>query len=202
LTGTYSVIAPDYPLAPTANVQVTYDFLAALYKQLTQDFSSGNLVIMGDSAGGGLALGFTQQLRNLALPLPNQLILLSPWLDITMVNPAISEIAQKDKILDVPALIKAGKAYAGALDPSDYRVSPIYGDLQDLPPISLFIGTHEILMPDARKLRGLMDTRGFRLNYYEYPHMFHDWITITRLPEARQAIDQVANLLSESGVGR
>jgi acetyl esterase/lipase len=195
-----SVIAPDYPLAPTANFQMTYDFLAALYNHLIQEFSPGNVIVMGDSAGGGLALGFTQQLRNLAMPLPSQLILLSPWLDITMSNPAIFEIAHKDKILDVPALIKAGKAYAGDLDPRDSRVSPIYGDLQDLPPISLFIGTHEVLLPDARKLRDLMDERGFRLNYVEYPYMFHVWITITRLPEARQAIDQITDLLRESGV--
>ncbi|MEJ2447302.1 MAG: alpha/beta hydrolase [Anaerolineales bacterium] len=194
------VIVPDYPLAPTANFRVTYDFLAALYNHLIQEISPGNLVIMGDSAGGGLALGFAQQLRNFSLPLPSQLILLSPWLDITMTNPAVSEIVPYDKILDVPALIKAGKAYAGDLDPRDFRVSPIYGDLQNLPPISLFIGTHEVLMPDARKFKDLMNTNDFRLNYYEYPHMFHVWITITRLPEARQAIDQVANLLRESEI--
>ncbi len=199
LTGV-SVIVPDYPLAPTANFQVTYNFLAALYSHLTEEISPENLVFMGDSAGGGLALGYAQQLRNFSLPLPSQLILLSPWLDITMTHPAIPEIAQKDKILDVPALIKAGKAYSGDLDPRDYRVSPIYGDLQNLPPITLFIGTHEVLMPDARKFRDLMNTNDFRLNYYEYPHMFHVWITITRLPEARQAIHQIADLLRDSEI--
>ncbi len=193
-----SVVAPDYPLAPTDSWQETYEFMAPLYDQLLLENQPGDLVFMGDSAGGGLALGLAQLLRNQGEALPGQIILISPWLDITLTNPAIPGLVKEDRLLDLEALITAGKAYARNLNPRDYRVSPIYGDFQGLPRISLFIGTSELLLPDARKFRELMDEGGFPLNYYEYPHMFHAWVTITSLPEARQAIDQISVLLSKT----
>lgn len=194
-----SVVMPDYPLAPTDSWRETYDFIAAAYRQLLEKGPSQDLAFMGDSAGAGLAVGFAQLLRNQADPLPARIILLSPWLDVTLTNPAIPELAKRDRMLDLEALIAAGKAYAGDLDGKDYRISPIYGDLQGLPRISLFIGTRELLLPDARKFKDLMDEGGIALDYYEYPEMFHAWVAITRLPEASRAIEQIAELLLESG---
>jgi monoterpene epsilon-lactone hydrolase len=194
-----TVVVPDYPLAPTANCLETYDFISELFNQLIADISPEEVTFMGDSAGAGLALGFAQQLRDRGDPLPGQLILLSPWLDVTMTNPAISDFEDTDKMLDVNALLTAGKAYAGNLDPRDYRVSPLYGDFEDLPRISLFIGTNELLLPDARKLKAIMEEQGVPLNYYEYPHMFHAWVTITRIIEARLAIEKIIVLLQGAG---
>jgi acetyl esterase/lipase len=194
-----TVVLPDYPLAPKDNWLQTYGFLTAAYHQLLQDSSPQNLVFMGDSAGAGLALGFAQLLKNQDGPLPDRIILLSPWLDVTLTNPAIPELAKQDRMLDLDALVAAGKAYAGDLDAKDYRISPLYGDLQGLPRISLFIGTRELLLPDARKFKELMDERGIHLDYFEYPGMFHAWVAITRLPEARQAMEQISELLLEPG---
>ena len=194
-----AVVVPDYPLAPTDSWLQTYDFITAAYHQLLEDCSPEDLVFMGDSAGAGLALGFAQLLRNQSDPLPGQIILLSPWLDITLTNPSIPELAKRDRMLDLEALLAAGKAYAGELDAKDYRISPLYGDLQGLPRISLFIGTRELLLADARKFKSVMDERGLPLEYFEYPGMFHAWVTITRLPEARQAMEQISELLLEPG---
>lgn len=87
---------------------------------------------MGDSSGGGLAFGFAMMLRDEKISQPNQIILLSPWLDITMSNNDILEIDKKDKILGVKSLQMAGKLYADTLDLRNYRASPIFGDVSGI----------------------------------------------------------------------
>src|SRR5690606_3466899 len=115
------------------------------------------IVFMGNSAGGGLALGFAQKLRNenRTQPQPSQLILISPWLDITLSNPDIRMVDKKDKLLSIKGLRMAAKAYASSVDGNDFRVSPIYGDFSGLGKISLFIGTNDLFVADARKFKGL-----------------------------------------------
>lgn len=124
---------------------------------------------MGNSAGSGIALGFAQKLRNENKPLPSQIILNSPWLDITMSNPNITETDKKDKRQSIKGLKMAGQAYAAGLDARDYRVSPLYGDFSGLGKISLFIGTHDLFLADSRKLKQKMKEQNIPINYFEYP---------------------------------
>ena len=107
-------VVPDYPLAPIANFQDVYIFIQTVYNQLLTKFRPEEIILMGDSAGGGLALGFAQHLRNDNHPLPSQVILLSPWLDVTMSHPDIPEVDRKDWVLGIKGLQLAGKAYAGS----------------------------------------------------------------------------------------
>ena len=82
-----TIVVPDYPLAPEASCKETYDFIEDLYTRLITDYPAKRIVFMGDSAGGGLAFGFTQQLRDENKKQPDQIIIFSPWLDVTMSNP-------------------------------------------------------------------------------------------------------------------
>ena len=150
----------------------------------------------GESAGGGLALGFAMWLREHEKSQPEQLILLAPWLDVTMVNPNLSIIDKDDKILGIKGLQLAGKSYAGNLNTKDYRVSPIYGKFNDLAKISIFVGTHDLLCADSRLLKDKMRKNNTIFKYYEYPKMFHVWILVKKLKEANVAIEQIVNLIT------
>jgi acetyl esterase/lipase len=190
-----TLVVPDYPLAPDTTYQAAYTFVEAIYNQILSKNAPENIIFMGDSAGAGLALGFAQKLSKEHKPQPNQIILLSPWLDISMSNPDIEKADKDDKMLGVKGLQMAGVLYAGALDTKDYQVSPIYGNLQGLGKISVFIGTHDVFIPDARKFKQLMNEQKIPFNYYEYPKMFHVWVALPQLAEAQYALNQIAGLI-------
>jgi acetyl esterase/lipase len=149
---------------------------------------------MGDSSGGGLALAFAQLLRNDSVAQPGQIILLSPWLDIGLTNPAIRDVDPSDNFLGVDGLKMAGEAYAGGVRPDYYLLSPVYGPLNGLAGISVFIGSREILVADTRKLKSLAEEKGIALNYYEYPEMFHAWM-LFNLPESKKARLEILELI-------
>ncbi|MBS4001383.1 MAG: alpha/beta hydrolase [Desulfobulbaceae bacterium] len=192
-----TIVVADYPLTPNATYSDVYAFIDEVYSQLLSEYSNDNIIIMGDSAGGGLALGFVQKLRNEGSVLPNQLILISPWLDITMSNPEIQEIDKKDKMLNVRGLKLAAELYADNLEHDNYLVSPNYGTFQGLPKISVFTGTYDILNPDANKLKEIVSATDTKLNFFEYPKMFHVWVLITSLKESQSAINQIVKLILE-----
>ena len=193
-----TIVIPDYPLTPAAGCKETYEFIEILYTRLTAEFSSERIIFIGDSAGGGLAIGFAQQLRNGKKRQPDQIILFSPWLDVTMSNPDIELTEKVDRILSIEGLRNAGEKYAGNLDLKDFRVSPIFGDMNGLGRISVFTGTEEILNADAQQCRQLLKEQQIRFNYFEYPEMFHDWVIITSLKESRDVINKVHDLVNEN----
>jgi acetyl esterase/lipase len=192
------MVVADYPLAPKATYLDTYAFMDALYGLLLEEFKAEDLVLMGDSAGGGLALGFTQKLYQEDKFLPGHLILLSPWLDVTMCNPEISNVQAKDKMLGIDGLVLCGKAYSGDADPKSPWISPIYGSLDGLPRISMFMGTYDLLLPDGKKLCQHLEKKGVEFDYFEYPEMFHVWMAITKLPESKAVVKQIGKLLGKN----
>ncbi len=146
---------------------------------------------MGDSAGGGLSLALVQHMREEGSEQPAHLILLSPWLDVTLTNPAIQEVEALDVVLGVQGLRDAGEMYAGETGTTHYHVSPIYGSVKDLAPITLFIGTHDVLVADCRKLKAQAAAEGVEIDYHEYDEMMHVWMMLPA-PEAEQAMNTIA----------
>jgi len=142
----HDVYFPIYPLAPTYTYKNTYEMLLILYKQILT--KNKKIILIGDSAGGGLALGFTQYLKELEIKLPYKLILISPWVDISMTNPELEKYEKIDPMLSIYGLKEIGKAWAKDLDVKDYKVSPIYGNLKNLPSTIVYTGTRELLYPD------------------------------------------------------
>jgi epsilon-lactone hydrolase len=108
---------------------------------VASEAGEGGVSIMGDSAGGGLALAVAQQFGRSASTALRRLILIAPWLDITLDEAAWDADVPRDAMLDRPGLREAGRLYRGELSETDPRVSPLNGDLSQLPPISLFTGT-------------------------------------------------------------
>ena len=96
---------------------------------------------MGDSAGGGLALALALIVKERGLKKPDNLVLYSPWLDVSMTNPEIPDYDSKDVILNLESMDEAADLYVSDLSKKDPRVSPIYGYLSDLGGILMFYGT-------------------------------------------------------------
>jgi len=189
-----TITAPDYPLAPAYTYKESFGMVTELYKRLLETTIPGDLIIMGDSAGGGLALALAQKMRNENVVQPAQIILLSPWLDITLTNPDIKDIEPMDPFLEKESLQEAGKLYAGETKRDYYLLSPINGSLEGLGKISVFAGSNEILVADTRKLKSLAISKGITLNYNEYAHMVHAWMFLN-FPESKRAKQQIVDLI-------
>lgn len=191
-----TIMVTNYPLAPQSNADAAYTYLHKLYKTFLDRHHGKEILFLGDSAGAGLAIAFAQYLNDVNLPQPKKIILSSPWLDISMTNPDIKSVIPKDKVLEITSLQKAGKMWAGKLDVKDPKVSPIYGRFDNIAKISMFMGTAEIFVSDARKLVEKLRKESIPFNYYEYPKMFHCWL-LAPLPESKVAMSQIMELINE-----
>jgi epsilon-lactone hydrolase len=178
----------DYPLAPEYNYKQTFEMLQQSYDLLINAFPDDRFMLMGDSAGGGLALAFTQKLIKENAPvIPVKNILFSPWLDISMQNPEIIKQVRKDKLLPLTGLIEAGKKYSGGDNTRNYLLSPINGDFEGIGNTIVFFGTCELFYPDCKLLEEKVKSIG-NFSFYEFPDMQHDWV-IFPIPEAREALN-------------
>lgn len=188
---TVSVI--DYPLAPEHTAEFTQRVILKAYKEITDKNPSDHFYLFGDSAGGGLALAFLQVLRDQKVrPFPNKTALVSPWLDVTMSNREIKEVKKNDPLIPIDGLIYAGRIYAGKQNPKDSLISPIYGNVDNLGEIMLFVGTNEVFIPDCTLLKDKLSVaKGSSVDFHIGHKMIHDWV-LTPIPEAAQTIEKIA----------
>jgi acetyl esterase/lipase len=191
---------PLYPRAPTHDCAAASAFLLSVYRDLVLAHDAAGLVVMGDSAGGGLTLSLALQARAANLPGPAGLVLVSPWLDVAMSDPAQEEIERIDPLLMRPGLAAAGRWYAGALPAHDPRVSPIHGELGGLPPTLLYCGTRDILLSDARRLVARAAAEGVDVEYHEAPGLMHVYPLMV-FPESRRAQERIVGFVREAVAG-
>jgi acetyl esterase/lipase len=151
------VIAPGYRLAPFATYKEAYDLIVPLYRQYREEHPEKKVIMMGDSAGGGLALALAEHFKEEGIPLPDELVLFSPWVDISMENEEIPKYQPKDPMLPAVAARPAARRWSGDLDIHDPKVSPLFGDLSGIRNVTVFVGTDEILYPDVRKMFSMLD---------------------------------------------
>jgi monoterpene epsilon-lactone hydrolase len=181
-----SVTVPLYRLAPDGNATDALTRLTDLFGAVHRDTGHAPL-LGGDSAGGGLALALALHLRDQALPGPRHLALFSPWLDVSLDNPDIGPVKDLDSTLSVVGLRHAGLLWADGRELDDPAVSPLHGDFAELCPTTVFIGTHDILLPDCRRFAARARNAGADVVSYEFPGAFHGFIAGTPLPESRIA---------------
>ena len=191
---------PLYPLTPERSCAEIGAFAMAVYRVCLEADAHGPVALMGDSAGGGLALSLAMQVRDARLPRPGGLVLISPWLDVATDDPAQDRIEPTDVMLMRPGVQALGRWYAGAWATTDARVSPLFGDLRGLPPIDLLCGSHDILVTDARRLAARAEAEGTALTYHEEPGLMHVY-PLLGLPESRRAEARIVRFLGEVGGG-
>ncbi|OBI24843.1 hypothetical protein A5709_10125 [Mycobacterium sp. E1386] len=175
------VHVPLYGLAPQHHADEAIDFVGQVIGRAAHD---GPTYVAGDSSGAGLALAATQATISAGATQPLGLTLISPWLDIALTNPVIPTLAKRDPWLAVPGLRECGRVWAGHLPADDYRVSPIFGGLHNLPPIDLYVGDRDIFVADCRRLRDSIGTG--RIAYHEQPGAIHVY-PLLPVPEAKPA---------------
>ena len=172
-----TVILPDYPLTPKYNYKDVFNMVVPLYKEIQQKVDvSHELIIMGDSAGGGLSLALLEKISQEDIKMPKKTILISPWLDVRMDNPKIEQVKEQDKKLNKEALKIAGLAYAGSDGIDSYLVNPIDGDLSKINNLTIFTGTKDILNPDVYKLKEKAEKNNINIDINEYQDAGHIWI--------------------------
>jgi monoterpene epsilon-lactone hydrolase len=184
------VEVPSYGLAPQYTYRDAYPFLTAVYRQLLADVDASAVTLVGDSAGGGLALGFAQTLLGTDLPQPRRLVLISPWLDLTLSHPDLPAVELRDPWLSSVGLAEAARSWAGGDDPTDPRLSPGNGPLAGLAPVDVYVGTREICLPDVLQLQDRGATEDVKLQVTVCEGAVHVY-PLVPAPEGRTAAREI-----------
>lgn len=154
---------PEYRLAPEHTNPAAIEDVIAVYKALlAQGQNPNKFVIAGDSAGGGLSLSTAIAIRDSDLPLPAALVLLSPWVDLSLSGSTMKTHAAQDAMLSEDWLAWCAKNYCGQKSVTDPICSPLYADLTGLPPVLIHVGTEEVLLDDAKRLLNKLKITVFR----------------------------------------
>lgn len=171
-----TVIMPDYPLTPKYTYKDVFTMVTPLYKEIIDKVDKENLIVMGDSAGGGIATALMERISDDTVDMPSKVILISPWLDVRLENPKIEEVQKIDNELNKDTLKLAGIAYAGQDGMDNYLVNPIDGNLSKLKNVTILTGTRDILNPDAHLFVEKAKEQGTEINLKEYQNAGHIWM--------------------------
>ena len=192
-----AVFAADYRLAPENPFPAALEDATACYRALLeQGVPPGAITIAGDSAGGGLTLATLLALKQAGDPLPGSAICLSPWTDLAASGKTMTDHAAADPMLTPAALADMANNYAQGHDLTDPRLSPLYGDLEGLPPLMVQVGSTEILLDDSRRIvnKALEAGGQAKLDIWNgMPHVWH--MFAGQLPEGRVAIDRMGEFI-------
>jgi acetyl esterase/lipase len=189
------VEVPSYGLAPQHTYREAYPFVTAVYRDLLTEVDASAVTVVGDSAGGGLALGLAQTLTDSDLPQPRRVVLISPWLDLTLGHPDLPAVEARDPWLCSVGLAEAARVWAGGDDPTAPRLSPGNGPLTGLAPINVYVGTREICLPDALQLQERARAEGVKVEVTVCEGAVHVY-PLVPAPEGRAAARAIVDLVA------
>lgn len=185
-------LAPDYPFpAALEDALSTYTWL------LANGFSAENIIIAGDSAGGGLTLATTLAIRDEGRPLPAGLVCLSPWTDLSFSGESHKTNAATEVILHPDNLALWAEKYLGFADPRTPHISPAFADMKNFPPMLLQVGSDEVFLDDAKMVAEQALATGVDVTLTVYEGMWHVWQTVSILPEAKRAFDEIGEFVKK-----
>jgi epsilon-lactone hydrolase len=184
-------LAPEHPF-PAALEDATAAYISLAGKMP----DTSQLFVAGDSAGGGLALGLLIKLRDEGRPLPGAAIAMSPWTDLALTGRSLVSNAAADPMLNARLLPGLANLYLAGADPRTPYASPLFGDLNGLPPVLIQVGSDEILLDDAVRISARLRAHDVRSQLQIWPRMPHAWqLFVPLLPEARRAIGQMGEFI-------
>ena len=187
-----TVFAPIYPLAPNHTYEETYRIVEDLYKFALE--IGKPITIMGDSAGGGLSAAFCEYLASRGFEQPEHLILISPWVDVSM-SGDYDDYIDCDPALGIEGPRELGKSWAGDLDPKDYRISPLFGDVSQFPQTTVFVGTHEVIYPDIIQFYDKLKSSDIDAKLFVGDEMNHVYPIYPLVPESKEALNQIIEII-------
>lgn len=189
---------PDYRLAPEHPYPAALEDALAAYRWLLQQEPASGIVIAGDSAGGNLALATAMAIRDAGLPQPAALALISPWLDLGHGGASITSRAARDPMLSPAWLRACARHYAGKLALDDPRLSPLFGALENLPPMLVHVGSEEVVLSDSERLAESAGVAGVDLELRVFNGMWHDFqLHAGLLADADESIAELGAFMRE-----
>lgn len=198
LTSKARVLSLEYRLAPEHPFPAAVEDAVFSYRWLlSQGVQPKEIVLMGDSAGGGLALALLLRLKAEGGPMPAAAALLSPWVDLTCRGESFTTNEPFD-YLHQEHLLQGASLYLGSADPLHPHASPLSGDLRGLPPLLIQVGDAEVLLSQGLRLAQKANDAHLEVRCEVAPGMFHDWQLFGYLfEESRQAVDTLAQFVLE-----
>jgi acetyl esterase/lipase len=192
-------LAIDYRLAPEHPFPAAVEDATKAYRWLLkQGVSPENIVISGDSAGGGLTVAALLALRDAGDPLPAAAACISPWTDLEITGETMITKADVDPMIRPEDAKGGAERYHGATDPSHPLISPIRADLSGLPPLLIQVGTSEVLLSDSTRLAERAKAAGVDVTIEQWDEMIHVWHFFAfMLPEGHQAIQRIGEFVRE-----
>jgi epsilon-lactone hydrolase len=187
-----STLMFDHRLAPEDPFPAALDDAVTAYRWLlAEGVAPSNIVIVGESAGGGLCLATLLALRDQGLPLPAAGVAMSPWTDLALTGESYT--TKLEASIDPPGMSAVcSKYYVGAHDPRLPWISPLYGDLRGLPPLFICVGTNETLLDDSIRFAEKAEAAGVEVTLRAWDEMIHCFPLLAPLfPEATQALAEI-----------
>lgn len=198
------VLAVDYRMAPDHAFPAWLDDGIAAYSHLlAQGLRGEDILIAGDSAGGNIALSLTHRIRREKLPMPEGLILLSPWADLLCQGRSHRWNYFRDAMFDARGVRAVGRYLTRNCNPYDPEISPMYGDFRGFPKMLLFAGSTEVFLDDARTVTRRAKAAGVDVALYTYRHMPHVFpIFSGMIPRAKTAFDTITAFAGSNRAAR
>jgi len=191
------IFLPEYRLAPEHPFPAAVDDAVKVYRwMLAQGYQAQDIILSGDSAGGGLALATVLSLREAGDPLPAAVVCMSPWTDLTFTGPSHITKAKADCVLLTDVLREWGACYVGTETPDHPLISPIYADFHNFPPLLIQVGSDEVLLDDARMLAEKAKVDGVNVTLKIWDEMWHVWPALGDLiPESKKAFEEIGQFI-------
>ncbi len=177
-------LAPEFPYPAALN-----DALEA-YKRMLKTYAAKDILLAGESAGGGLCFCLCLKLKALGLPLPEKIVAASPWTDLTMAEERYpAGVDSADPVLSVEGLKYSAQMYAGERV-GEPTVSPLYGDLRGMPPSMILAGAEELLLGDSVEMAEKLNAQGSTCELHVEEGMWHVYV-LYGIPEAKAALQRI-----------
>lgn len=195
-----TALAVDYRIAPENPFPAAPEDVAGAYEWLLEEgHDPSRIQIVGDSAGGGIALGALLLLRERNLPMPAAMTLLAPWADMTMSGRSMLTNARKSSLSNnIEIMMICRELYLQGHMPADPLASPVFADLSGMPPAFIQVSTSDILLDDALRIDAKLRTAKSETELRFHPPMPHGWQRLgTLLPESRRAIGEIGAFMND-----
>lgn len=192
------VLSPDYRVAPENPYPAALEDAVDSYQWLLdKGFRADQIILAGDSAGGGLSMALTMYLRDHDMPLPCGIVAMSPWTDLTASGESYRLNYELDPLFgNTKESMIYINDYPGDHDSKDPYISPIYGNFRDFPPMLIQVGSTEMLLSDSVTVAGMADIAGVDVRLSVYDDMFHVFqMAGNLLPESKKAWEEIGHFL-------
>jgi epsilon-lactone hydrolase len=193
-------LTPEYRLAPEHPFPAALEDVTATYQWLLQTgHAPEDIVVAGDSAGGGLCLALMQELRERGLPMPAGIALLAPWVDLHVDQPSVERLIDVNPTLYIREMKAWARHYAGDFPIEHPQISPLFADLTGLPPMLMQVSDMDALIDENLLLARRAQEAGVKLELQEWKGLIHVWQVFWReLPQAQEAVAKLGAFVKKA----